>query len=64
MKRTEQGKFVPLFQDAEGNPAWLELSCRDCKKYLTECKGIAPDAVNPLKQQHIEHVMLPVAVKP
>lgn len=64
MKRTEQGKFVPLFQDPDGNPAWLELSCRDCKKYLTECKGIAPNTVNPLKVKGVESQPLPAFAKP
>lgn len=64
MKRTEQGKFVPLFQDPDGNPAWLELSCRDCKKYLTECKGIAPNAVNPIKLQGVDSELLPAFAKP
>lgn len=52
MKRTAQGQFVPLFTDYDGKPAWLEISCRDCKKYLTECKGTLPNAINPIKENN------------
>ncbi|MCS7013179.1 MAG: hypothetical protein RMI34_00035 [Chloroherpetonaceae bacterium] len=65
MKRTEQGTFVPLFTDYEGNPAWLEISCRDCKKYLTECKGTVPNAINPVKENsRTKPDWMPLTVKP
>lgn len=42
IRSDENGKIVPVWLDADGKPDWIELGCRECKFYLTSCKGIAP----------------------
>lgn len=42
VKKNEQGEYISAWTDPNGNPTWLELSCRDCKHYEKTCKGIDP----------------------
>jgi hypothetical protein len=42
IRRDESGKIVPAWLDFQGKPDWIELGCRECKFYLSACKGIAP----------------------
>jgi|GEM_PF-1016443 len=53
VKLNEQGVLTSTWKDAEGQPTWLNLSCRDCKFYQTKCKGIDPKLIDEIKKHRL-----------
>jgi hypothetical protein len=53
VKENENGTLTSTWIDAAGEPTWLHLSCRDCRYYQTQCKGIDPKVIEEIKKHRL-----------